>query len=78
MHDRAQLLHPAIRVVSIEIDARTAVLKALGDLKWATWAMIQERVSTLDFDYYKYGTWKLARARTLFHHPDWPRWLHSL
>ncbi|KQO71619.1 choline kinase [Methylobacterium sp. Leaf111] len=61
-----------------QIDARTAVLKALGDLKWATWAMIQERVSTLDFDYYKYGTWKLARARTLFHHPDWPRWLHSL
>ncbi|WP_082513944.1 phosphotransferase [Methylobacterium sp. Leaf465] len=61
-----------------QIDARTAVLKALGDLKWATWAMIQERVSTLDFDYYKYGTWKLARARTLFHHPDWPRWLHLL
>ena len=54
------------------------VLKALGDLKWATWAMIQERVSTLDFDYYKYGTWKLARARTLFHHPDWPRWLRLL
>jgi thiamine kinase-like enzyme len=58
--------------------ARTQVLKALGDLKWATWAMIQERVSTLDFDYYKYGTWKLGRARTLFHHPDWPRWLRLL
>jgi hypothetical protein len=61
-----------------QIHARTEVLKALGDLKWATWAMIQERVSTLDFDYYKYGTWKLARARTLFHHPDWPRWLRLL
>ncbi|WP_375410621.1 phosphotransferase [uncultured Methylobacterium sp.] len=58
--------------------ARTQVLKALGDLKWATWAMIQERVSTLDFDYYKYGTWKLRRARTLFHHPDWPLWLRLL
>jgi hypothetical protein len=38
----------------------------------ATWAMIQEAVSTLDFDYYKYGSWKHQRARTLFHHPDWP------
>lgn len=61
-----------------QIHARTEVLKALGDLKWAIWAMIQERVSTLDFDYYKYGTWKLSRARTLFHHPDWPRWLRLL
>ncbi|WP_375463738.1 phosphotransferase [uncultured Methylobacterium sp.] len=60
------------------IDARIRVLKALADLKWATWAMIQEAVSTLDFDFYKYGTWKHRRARTLFHHPDWPRWLRRL
>jgi hypothetical protein len=60
------------------IEARIAVLKALADLKWATWAMIQEAVSTLDFDYYKYGTWKHMRARTLFHHPDWPIWLRRL
>lgn len=60
------------------IAARINVLKALGDLKWATWAMIQEAVSALDFDYYKYGTWKHRRARTLFHHPDWPRWLARL
>ncbi|KQP92110.1 phosphotransferase [Methylobacterium sp. Leaf117] len=62
----------------VGVAARTQVLKALGDLKWATWAMIQDSVSTLDFDYYKYGTWKLSRARTLFHHPDWPRWLRLL
>ncbi|BCM87174.1 choline kinase family protein [Methylobacterium indicum] len=60
------------------IAARIAVLKALGDLKWATWAMIQEAVSTLDFDYYKYGSWKHQRARTLFHHPDWPLWLRQV
>ena len=57
------------------LDARITVLKALADLKWATWAMIQEAVSLLDFDFYKYGTWKLMRARALFHHPDWSRWL---
>jgi hypothetical protein len=60
------------------VAARIAVLKALGDLKWATWAMIQEAVSTLDFDYYKYGSWKHQRARTLFHHPDWPLWLRRV
>ncbi|RVU19441.1 choline kinase family protein [Methylobacterium oryzihabitans] len=60
------------------LDARIQVLKALGDLKWATWATIQEAVSTLDFDYYKYGSWKHQRARTLFHHPDWPAWLRRL
>lgn len=60
------------------IDARIIVLKALADLKWATWAMIQEAVSLLDFDFYKYGMWKYMRARTLFHHPDWSHWLKRL
>lgn len=60
------------------IEARILVLKALADLKWATWAMIQDAVSLLDFDFHKYGTWKHRRARTLFHHPDWPRWLRRL
>ena len=64
--------------VDPRIEARIAVLKALGDLKWFSWAMIQEAVSALDFDYYKYGTWKLRRARSLFHHPDWSRWLDWL
>lgn len=64
--------------VEPSIEARVNVLKALADMKWATWAMVQEAVSTLDFDYYKYGTWKYRRARTQFHHPDWPLWLRRL
>ncbi|MFC3691038.1 choline kinase family protein [Chenggangzhangella methanolivorans] len=60
------------------IDARVNVLKALGDLKWSTWAMIQDAVSTLDFDYYKYGMWKYMRARAVFHHPDWASWLRRV
>lgn len=64
--------------VDPRIEARISVLRALADLKWATWAMIQEAVSTLDFDYYKYGTWKLMRARARFYHPDWPSWLRRL
>lgn len=57
---------------------RVTVLKALADMKWATWAMVQEAISTLDFDYYKYGAWKYRRARALFYHPNWPLWLHGL
>ncbi|PNG24889.1 phosphotransferase [Methylocella silvestris] len=42
--------------------ARLVIHKALADLKWATWAMVQNRVSTLSFDFYKYGVWKHMRA----------------
>lgn len=59
-------------------DARVRVLRAMADLKWATWAMVQESLSTLDFDFRKYGVWKYQRARGLLHHPDWPLWLRLL
>jgi len=61
-----------------EFDARVRVLRALADLKWATWAMVQESLSTLDFDFRKYGTWKYQRARGVLHHPDWATWLRLL
>jgi hypothetical protein len=32
--------------------ARVTVHKALADLKWATWSMLQNEISTLDFDYF--------------------------
>jgi hypothetical protein len=54
------------------------VLKALADMKWATWAMVQQAISTLDFDFYKYGAWKYRRARTMFYHPEWALWLRRL
>lgn len=58
--------------------ARITVFKALGDLKWSTWAMVQRQVSTLDFDFHKYGVWKYMRARSVMHHPDWAAWLREL
>ena len=56
-------------------EARVTIYKALADLKWASWAMVQQRVSLLDFDYYKYGSWKYMRARVVMHHPEWDEWL---
>ncbi|MGV1895839.1 choline/ethanolamine kinase family protein [Agrobacterium vitis] len=58
--------------------ARFIVLKALADIKWSTWAMVQNRISTLDFDFYKYGIWKHMRARSIINDPRWPLFLKSL
>lgn len=60
------------------MEARVTVLKGLADLKWGSWSMVQAAVSTLDFDYYKYGDWKHMRARNVFRHPDWNKWLRIL
>ncbi|WP_441252691.1 phosphotransferase [Tardiphaga sp. 71_E8_N1_1] len=60
------------------LHARFVVHKALADIKWSTWAMVQNRVSTLDFDFYKYGIWKHMRARSILHDPRWPSFLKAL
>lgn len=58
--------------------ARVALFKALVDLKWATWAMVQNRVSQLEFDFYKYGAWKHMRARFFMQDPRWQDWLKAV
>ncbi len=58
--------------------ARFIVHKALADIKWSTWAMVQNRISTLDFDFYKYGIWKHMRARSIIHDSRWPLFLKAL
>lgn len=58
--------------------ARITVFKALADLKWSTWAMVQHQVSALDFDFFKYGVWKHMRARSLMRHPNWDNWLSQV
>ena len=57
------------------IVARITVFKALADMKWSTWAMVQNKLSALDFDYYKYGVWKHLRARAVMRNPQWNEWL---
>jgi thiamine kinase-like enzyme len=60
------------------LHARLIVHKALADIKWSTWAMVQNRISTLDFDFYKYGVWKQMRARAIIGDPRWPAHLKAL
>jgi thiamine kinase-like enzyme len=54
-----------------EIVARITVQKALADIKWALWSFVQQKVSALDFDFYKYGAWKLMRMRSIMRDPRW-------
>lgn len=56
--------------------ARLTVMRAVADFKWALWALVQERVSSLDFDYHKYGVWKFMRARLYMNDRRWTNWLH--
>ncbi len=63
--------------VTVQTLARIKLNKALADLKWSTWAMVQHAVSQLDFDFYKYGVWKHMRARSVINDSQWENWLRQ-
>lgn len=59
--------------------ARVQVCCALADTKWGLWAVVNQQLNTTwDFDYHKYGLWKLMRARLKMSDPRWPFWLKAL
>ena len=58
--------------------ARVMVMRALADIKWASWAMVQQQISELDFDYHKYGAWKYMRARSIIYDSRWDGWLRTV
>jgi thiamine kinase-like enzyme len=61
-----------------EIVSRCHVYKALADIKWGCWSIVQARQSQLEFDYSKYGAWKFLRARSVMHDWRWKAWLRKL
>jgi thiamine kinase-like enzyme len=58
--------------------ARVVINRALADLKWASWAVVNRRLNTWDFDYQKYGAWKYMRARDIMYDPRWEAWLRRI
>lgn len=58
--------------------ARVTLHKALADVKWSTWSMVQNKISALDFDFFKYGAWKHMRARSIIQDPRWESWLSAV
>lgn len=57
------------------IVARVWIARALADIKWGSWAIVNRKLSAWDFDYQKYGVWKYMRARSVFFDPRWESWL---
>ncbi len=74
----AELIEEYFGTVRPEIVSRVTVHKALADVKWALWSMVQLRVSRLEFDFHKYGMWKLMRFRHITGHPDWSNHLRRV
>lgn len=65
--------------VDFSLLARVQVCGALADTKWGLWACVNQQLSSSwDFDYHKYGCWKLMRARLKMSDPRWPFWLKAL
>lgn len=73
-----ELIEEYFGEVRPDIRSRIIVHKALADMKWCLWSMVQLKVSRLNFDFHKYGMWKKMRARSIMDHPDWNRHLRTL
>ncbi len=54
---------------------RMLLYKIVSDLWWSVWAMIQSRISTLEFDFYAYGNGRFERLRINAGNPDYRKWL---
>ena len=51
--------------------ARVQVCRVIADVKWGLWGLVNARAWGGDFDYFKYGIWKLWRAYFFVQAADW-------
>ncbi len=49
-----------------------------ADLWWCQWAMIQDRLSKIDFDFYTYGIGRYGRFRENYYNWDFNKWLEGV
>ena len=55
--------------------ARMMLYKVISDLWWSLWAMVQVRLSKIEFDYYDYGMDRVARFHANAGRAEFPDWL---
>jgi thiamine kinase-like enzyme len=72
------LIEQYLGEVRPQIIARVILNRALADMKWASWAVVNRKLKDWDFDYQKYGVWKYMRARDVMYDPRWESWLRSV
>jgi thiamine kinase-like enzyme len=58
--------------------ARMMLHKLVADLWWSIWAMIQVRLSKIDFDFLAYGLGRIARFHVNAGKPDLATWLATV
>ena len=57
---------------------RMLLYKIVSDIWWGIWAMIQYRVSKIDFDFYVYGNRRFERLRKNAKDDDYQTWLKGV
>lgn len=57
--------------------ARAMLSRMVADTKWGLWGLINAHARDEDFDYYKYGSWKLYRTFWISRHPEYRSWLEA-
>jgi thiamine kinase-like enzyme len=57
---------------------RMMLHRLTADLWWCQWAMIQDRISKIDFDFYTYGLGRYGRFRENYYHRDFNKWIEGV
>lgn len=58
--------------------ARVKLHMIVSDVGWTLWAAIQAAISRLDFDFWRYGLARWARAEAKMDCAEFPAWLESV
>lgn len=54
---------------------RMLLYKLMADLWWCIWAMIQAKISKIDFDFHEYGMVRVRRFLRNAQNPDFTKWI---
>jgi thiamine kinase-like enzyme len=57
--------------------ARINLFSMMSDLGWTLWGAIQNKVSSLDFDFWDYANGRWKRVREKIHSPHFPEWVEA-
>jgi thiamine kinase-like enzyme len=58
--------------------SRMLLYKIIADLWWSIWAMIQSKISKIDFDFFQYGTARFNRLRKNACDSDYRNWIEAV
>jgi len=57
---------------------RMLLYKIISDIWWGVWAMIQSKISKIDFDFHVYGSARFERLRKNINDKDFETWIETV